>query len=315
MSTLGLTTTVTTQAVPAESKGHKTRVAISAMAAIGFSAYILYYGLGYYLTSAMDRPYHPKHALLKPGGLIGLSLGIFGVFLFLLIFIYPLRKRWQWLGRMGNSRHWLDFHIVMGLTGPVVIAFHASFKFSGIAGMAYWIMFAVAISGIVGRYVFAQIPRSMNSTEFSLSELKQRQETLTNELSAQRVVRPGDLAILFRLPSAKYVERESSLRALGALLWIDFLRPFRVARVRRKTLGFFGTLFSLAGFLPSRNYKVERIIVVARDQARLSKKMLFLTKSQKILHLWHVVHRPFSYSFAVLAVVHIVIAVMFGLMR
>jgi hypothetical protein len=315
MSTLGLTTTVTTQSVAAESNGHKLRVAICALAAIGFTGFILYYGLDYYLTSAMDRPYHPKHALLRPGGLVGLSLGVFGVFLFLLIFIYPLRKRWQWLGRIGNSRHWLDFHIVLGLTAPVVIAFHASFKFSGIAGMAFWIMFAVALSGIIGRYVYAQIPRSMNSAEFSLQELKQRQESLTAELSAQRVVRPGDLAILFRLPSAKYVERESLLRALCALLWIDFLRPFRVARVRRKSLGFFGTVFSLAGLLSSRNYKVEHIIAVARDQARLSKKLLFLAKSQKILHLWHVVHRPFSYSFAVLALAHIVIAVMFGLMR
>lgn len=314
MSTLGLTQ-VAAQAQPAEGKGHKFRVALLALAAVALTAGMLYYGLDYYLTSPMDRPYHPRHAMLRPGGLIGLSLGVFGVFLFLLIFIYPLRKRWKWLGQIGNSRHWLDFHIVLGLTGPVVIAFHASFKFSGVAGMAYWIMFAVALSGIIGRYVYAQVPRSMNSTEFSLQELKQRQDRLTAELAAQRVVRPGDLAILFRLPAAKYVERESLLRALCALLWIDFKRPFRVARVRRGALGFFGTVFSLFGLLSSRNYKVEHIISVAREQARLSKKLLFLTKSQQILHLWHVIHRPFSYSFAVLALVHIAIASLFGLLR
>ncbi|MBZ5531260.1 MAG: hypothetical protein LAO20_07505 [Acidobacteriia bacterium] len=314
MSTLGLTTTATISS-PEASKGHKLRVALCALAAMAVTAAILYYGMGYYLSSPMDRPYHPRHAMLRPGGLIGLSLGVFGVFLFLLIFIYPLRKRWKWLGKIGNSRHWLDFHIVLGLTAPVVIALHASFKFSGIAGMAYWIMFAVALSGIAGRYIYAQIPRSMNSAEVNLQELKQRQESLTAQLSAQNVVRPNDLAVLFRLPSPKYVERESLLRALGALLWIDFKRPFRVARVRRRALGFFGKVVTLAGFVSSRNYKLEHIIAVARDQARLSKKLLFLAKSQRILHLWHVVHRPFSYSFAVLALVHIAIASLFGLMR
>lgn len=314
MSTLGLTQ-VATQTQSLEDKGHKFRVALLVLAAVAVTAAILYYGADYYLTSPMDRPYHPRHAMLRPGGLIGLSLGVFGVFLFLLIFMYPLRKRWKWMGKIGNSRHWLDFHIVLGLTGPVVIAFHASFKFGGVAGMAYWIMFAVALSGIVGRYVYAQIPRSMNSTDVSLQELKQRQERLTSELAAQRVVRPGDLAILFRLPAANYVERESLLRALCALLLIDLKRPFRVARVRRGALGFFGKVFSLFGLLSSRNYKVEHIISVAREQARLSKKLLFLTKSQKILHLWHVIHRPFSYSFAVLALVHIAIASLFGLMR
>jgi len=314
MSTLGLTQ-VTAQPLPHEGKGHKFRVALLTLAAGATTAGILYYGLDYYLTPAMDRPYHPRHAMLRPGGLVGLSLGVFGVLLFLLIFMYPLRKRWKWMGKIGNSRHWLDFHIVLGLTGPVVIAFHASFKFGGVAGMAYWIMFAVAISGLVGRYVYAQIPRSMNSTDVSLQELKQRQDRLTSELAAQRVVRPGDLAILFRLPSARYVEQESLLRALCALLWIDVKRPFRVARVRRGALRFGGKLFSLFGLFSSRNYKVEHIISVAREQARLSKKMLFLTKSQKILHLWHVIHRPFSYSFAVLALVHIAIASLFGLMR
>lgn len=314
MSTLGLTQ-VAAQTQPEEGKGHKFRVALLTLAAMAFTAGILYYGLDYYLTSPMDRPYHPRHAMLRPGGLVGLSLGVFGVLLFLLIFMYPLRKHWKWMGKIGNSRHWLDFHIVLGLTGPVVIAFHASFKFGGVAGMAYWIMFAVALSGIIGRYVYAQVPRSMNSTEFSLQELKQRQDKLTAELAAQRVVRPGDLAILFRLPAAKYVERESLLRALCALLLIDLKRPFRVARVRRGALGFFGKVFSLFGVLSSRNHKVEHIISVAREQARLSKKLLFLAKSQQILHLWHVVHRPFSYSFAVLALVHIAIASLFGLLR
>jgi hypothetical protein len=107
------------------------------------------------------------------------------------------------------------------------------------------------------------------------------------------------------------VAHESALRAFCALLWIDFKRPFRVARLRRHSLRFLDKLLTLGGVLSSRHRELERTIAVARDQARLSKKLLFLTKSQQILHLWHVIHRPFSYSFAVLALAHITIALLF----
>ena len=43
----------------------------------------------------------------------------------------------------------------------------------------------------------------------------------------------------------------------------------------------------------------------AAQEAALSKRVLFLSRSQKVFHLWHVVHKPFSYAFAVLALLHI----------
>jgi hypothetical protein len=312
MSTLSILNAVSTPAKEPSGKAHRRLITIGAIMAILGTATLLYYGLGYYLTGAADRPYHPRHAMLRPTGTIGLSLGLVGVFLFLLIFLYPLRKHWPWLGRIGNSRHWFNFHILIGVTAPVVIAFHASFKFRGMAGMAYWIMFAVALSGFVGRYVYAQIPRSRNSTELSLKEVRELQENLMQRLAGQRMVRPADLARLFRLPAAVYVERESMIRAFFALLWIDFKRPFLVARLRRRALGLGDNLLTLGGLLSSRNRELERIVALAREGARLSKRLVFLRKSQQILHLWHVIHRPFSYTFAVLAITHVAIAVLFG---
>ena len=50
---------------------------------------------------------------------------------------------------------------------------------------------------------------------------------------------------------------------------------------------------------------VEKAIRAAAEEAALSKRVLFLSRSQKVFHLWHVVHKPFSYTFAVLALIHI----------
>jgi hypothetical protein len=93
---------------------------------------------------------------------------------------------------------------------------------------------------------------------------------------------------------------------------LDLARPFRVAALRRRVLGFAGVLLSLGGVLPSGNGELESVIGTARRQAALSKRMIFLSRTRQVFQLWHVVHRPFSYAFVVLAMLHIATAMLFG---
>ncbi|MBI3483743.1 MAG: hypothetical protein HY012_01125, partial [Acidobacteria bacterium] len=173
---------------------HHVRMVTLILLAVALLLSIAVYGLDYYALNTMDRPYSLKHKLLKPSGSIGLPLGVVGFFLFLGLFLYPLRKRWAWLGKQGNSRHWLDAHVLLGCSAPVVVALHASFKFHGIAGVAFWIMTAVALSGIVGRYLYTQIPRNLSAAELSLQEARQMQEHLTKALESQRLFSKAELS-------------------------------------------------------------------------------------------------------------------------
>jgi hypothetical protein len=204
--------------------------------------------------------------------------------------------------------------VLLGLTAPLVIAFHASFKFRGIAGMAFWIMAAVALSGVVGRYLYAQIPRSLSTAELSMKESQELQEKLTRQLAVQRLISPEQLRPLFRLPSPQRVNALPALVALVYMLILDLARPFHVARLRQRALGWGGAFSTLGGLLPSSHAEVEGVIHIAREQAALSKRILFLSRSQQVFHLWHVVHRPFSYSFAVLACVHVGVVLLLGYM-
>ncbi|MSO23288.1 MAG: hypothetical protein EXQ58_08565 [Acidobacteria bacterium] len=274
---------------------------------------ILLYGLDYYSTMDFHhRVYHPRHSDLRPTGRIGLRLGMLGGFLFCGLFLYPIRKRWAWLGRLGKTRHWLDFHVLLGITAPIIITFHSSLKFRGLAGIAYWIMIVVALSGFVGRYFYAQLPRSLNAAELSLKEMQDISQTLWQELEGQKLFAWLQLAPLFELPTREEVERMSLGRALLSMLLLDLRRPFLVSALRRRAISAKAMLFSLGGFLPSQNPKLEAAIEMARRQAWIMAKVSFLSKTQQVFHLWHVVHRPFSYSFAVLMVVHIVVAIMLG---
>ncbi len=306
--------TIATAVLPAvdRERPHRWRLCAFYLLAITLVLAVAIYGLDYYTLDAAHRPLSAKHAALKPSGAIGLKLGIFGLLLFCAIFLYPLRKRWKWLAQQGSSKHWLDFHVLMGLTAPFIIAFHSSFKFHGLAGVAFWIMTAVALSGVIGRYVYAQIPRRMSSAEVSMSELEQQHSALAQRLAAQRVLPTADLRSLLHLPSAVLVARMPLLVAVGYMIVLDMARPFRVARLRRHAIGFAEKLTTFGGLLRTRHLELELAIDAARDQASLSKRILFLSRAQRVFHLWHVIHRPFSYSFAVLAVIHIAVVTMMG---
>jgi len=293
-------------------KGHRTRLFLAWMLALSVVLVIAGYGYDYYLLSATQRPFSPKHEILRPSGTIGIRLGMLGVLMFFLIYLYPLRKKWGWLGRQGNSRHWLDFHIVLGTTAPIVIAFHSSFKFGNIAGMAFWSMLMVTLSGFIGRYLYAQIPRNLNAAELSIKEIRDKEAALKKELAEQRATFGFAADALYQLPSAAEVAKTPAVASLISMVLIDFRRPFRTSWIRLRQAGFAAWLFSLFGFLPTRNPGLERALRIAKTEAKLSKSIAFLSRTQRIFQLWHVIHRPFSYAFAILAIIHITLALYMG---
>lgn len=300
------------QSRKAGERTHKVLVWIFGSISLLICSALTAYGYDYYLMAADQRPYSDKHELLRPSGEIGLNLGIFGTVLFVIIFMYALRKFIPFLNRLGNARHWMDFHVICGMLAPMIIAFHASFKFNNIAGVAFWIMLAVALSGVIGRYLYSQIPRSLNAAALNYHELEAGEDDMADALTKQSLFDPMYLQKFFAMPSAEHVRKTPTVFILIEMLFLDIERPFKIAKLRRKELGFGTTLLSLGGLLSFGSPELENVIRLVRAKASLSKRILFLDRTQKIFHLWHVVHRPFSYAFVVLAVIHIVNAVRLG---
>lgn len=295
-------------------RGHRIRLLIAAsISALSLLAPAIY-GAIYYLLPIEERPFSDKHDLLKPSGAIGLKLGIAGTVLFFIIFLYALRKIIPWLGRMGSTRHWMDFHVIAGVTAPFLIAFHASFKFQGIAGVAFWIMLSVALSGIVGRYLYSQIPRSLTAAELSLNELESSEQELTEALSSQSIYSAQQLSRILAVPSGDSIRRIGPLLAIGAMILLDLKLPFQVAALRRASSKLSGALLSAGGIFSTSNAEVERVVRLVRKKASLSRRLIFLDHTHRVFHLWHVIHRPFSYAFAVLAIMHIFVVMGLGFM-
>jgi len=292
---------------------HRRRLAVCALLVLAVVLITLLYGFDYYRMSGGDRLFSEKHKQLGPSGTIGLKLGMLGVGLFGCLYAYPVRKRWRWLQRFGKTKHWLDFHILLGISVPLIITLHSSFKFQGIAGVAYWLMMAVMLSGFVGRYIYGQIPKSFNETALTLDEIEKLSASLSADLDKQTLLAPAELNRVLRMPDAFQVERMSLVGALTAMVWRDVTLPFRTSRLRRAAITSFSeNCRTLFGFRSSGNYELENAIRLVKRQGRLNAKLVFLGRANQMFQLWHVVHRPFSYSFAVLACLHITLVVLMG---
>lgn len=291
---------------------HSVAVASLACGLLAIFLYFLAVGLRYYVLPLDDRPFHPLHRLLRPAGRVGIGFGVFSTVLLAAIYVYPLRKRWEWLRKIGTTRHWLDFHIVMGLAAPLLVSLHSAFKFRGLAGMAYWIMLAVVASGIVGRYLYAQIPRSRKDAELSLAELQRMNTQFGLDLRSQHLIAPD-----VWLPLVTPIRREDALKmplgkAWGRMLVLDLARPFRMAALRRQALSPWECVATLGGLLASSHPDLERVVDLARRQSWLTAKICFLDRAGQIFKMWHVVHRPFSYALLLLLAIHIGMALWMG---
>jgi hypothetical protein len=298
--------------LPGESL-HRLEIWLLTLVTTALILWVTVKGFPYYILSLDQKPFSPLHAEFRSSGTIGLRIGILSVVMFAILFLYPLRKRWRWLASIGSTRRWLNFHVFFGIATPIVVTFHTGFRFHGVAGLAYWTMMAVALSGFVGRYVYAKIPRSISAVELSMGEMQAQSAELAARLNENTVFSMEDFGPLLNVPDTKEVRSMGLLRTLWTMIRLDVARPFQVSRLRRRVLHGTERITTLGGLLPSRHEDMETIVSNVRRQSRLRVTVAFLDRTERLFHLWHVVHRPFSISFVALLVVHVGVVLSVGL--
>jgi hypothetical protein len=177
------------------------RIFIGTLVAIVFIAiiWLINNGLSYYRTAMEERVYHEEHLILKPSGTLGHAFGIAGsLFMIIGMASYMARKRYRFLSRMGLLKHWLEFHIFLCTLGPILVLFHTSYKFGGLVAISFWSMVAVFTSGIIGRFIYIQIPRTVDGRELSNNEVKGMMSDEDEISLNRRIERLDTMRNLFR---------------------------------------------------------------------------------------------------------------------
>lgn len=116
------------------------------------------------------------------GSAPGHLLGIAGTILILMTLIYPFRKR---VLKKKGKQNPLNSHVTYGLIGPSLVVIHSAHKFSSLVGILVFIsLVLVVLSGIVGRYLFKKVNRSLREQKRDHRVLQDRIESRKNEMIA-----------------------------------------------------------------------------------------------------------------------------------
>ena len=262
-------------------------------------------GAPYYLEPMAARVRHPWHTWLKPSGYIGQSAGLLALVLFLFLWLYPLRKKFRWLAFTGAMSRWMNAHVLAALALPLLVAVHAAWRFGGVIGLGFWSMMVVWLSGIVGRYLYARIPRGRAGVELTREEIVRRRTSLLDQIAQQTgIARPTLEQILAPAPTAGRLGVWGTFRRMIA---DDFARRAAERRLRR--------LWEASG--PRRRSGdravIRAVLRLARQEVSLGQQMRMLDATQAVFRYWHVFHRPVAIAALFAVLVHVAVVVGLGM--
>ncbi len=262
--------------------------------------FLVYYGYGYYRLPLEERFFYQGHNLLKPGGSWGHGFGIIGsVFMILGIILYMVRKRSRFLSRFGLLKHWLEFHIFLCTLGPVLILFHTSFKFGGLVAVSFWSMVAVFLSGVIGRFIYIQIPRTIEGRELSLTEVRDLKSNISTILSESYRLDEESFKIIVDSTKKKVELFQSNI-------FVKFIKKY-LADLR--------TISKVKAVCKRNNLlraDRKRIVNLVKNDITLNRRIDSLVAMQSLFKYWHVAHLPFAIVMLIIMVIHVAVTIVLG---
>jgi len=279
---------------------HKIYIGFLISISIVTTGYLAYHGYTYYSLNLESRFFHQNHQTLKSSGILGHGLGIIGSLMMLVgVSSYMIRKRIQRFSRIGLLKHWLEFHIFLCSLGPILVLYHTAFKFGGLVAVSFWSMVAVVISGIIGRYIYLQIPHNIEGQEMNLNEINQVKEDLNNRMVTFYKIEPS---VMEEILNAVKMRPDRSGKSM-------IQRSMQKYKFERETIKKVRTILRQHQVKGVSYKEVVRLVIY---EIRLNRKIDRLITMQTLFGYWHVAHLPFALLMLIIMLVHIGITVTFG---
>jgi hypothetical protein len=160
-------------------------------------------------------------------------------------------------------------------------------------------MVIVFLSGIIGRFIYIQIPRTIEGRELSLKEIREMKTDIgeyirnSNKLSGESYDKVIGYISKTNTPDAE--------RSLG-----------------RYIKGYFNdrkTIRKIKNILKNNNLsklEINKTTALVQKDFSLNRKIERLVTMQKLFNYWHVAHLPFALVMLVIMVIHVSITIVFG---
>jgi hypothetical protein len=236
---------------------------------------------------------------------LGYALGIGGAGAMLALLLYPIRKRLGLRG-LGSVKAWFRTHIMLGVVGPTLVLFHANFGTGSFNdNVALYSMLVVALSGFMGRHLYARIHHGLYGRKATLEELRVSLEDNRRHIAS---------CIVEALDSKLLAVEEEVLRPPRNVV-ASALLPLWLA-VKTRWQGFALRRFARR----SLRRRAASSRLVAEHRARLEKTVcrhisnrLQAVRSvaefrfyERLFSLWHTIHYPLFLVLVVATTLHVV---------
>lgn len=235
-------------------------------------------------------------------------MGVAGGSFMLLLLSYPMRKHLRFMHGWGRAKIWFVVHMVLGISGPLLILLHSNFEIGSLnAGVAFYSMVLVAVSGVVGRFLYLHVHRNLSGERESLAQLKATLDADNTAASRLDLV-PNvfDRCRQFEL----YALERRKLGAAGILHVMIVVRVRRWqtslacrAELRRRLV----MAAHANGWSRRRmNQRLKGARKIIDNYLLTAQRVAMFGAWEKLFRLWHVIHIPFVYILVLSAIAHVV---------
>ncbi len=252
-----------------------------------------------------------RTGLYTAGSDAGYWMGVAGGVMMVLLFAYPLRKRWAALARFGKAKIWFVVHMVLGVGGPLLILAHSTFRVGSVnAAVALFSMLLVSASGVAGRFLYLRIHRGLGGERHTLRSLRESLGLADGSAQALLLMAPQTskrlLAFEQRFAATNPGVRLGLVQVIG-LSWTG-------RRLRRQCCaevdGHLDEMTTLVGregwSTADQQARTAQAKQAVSDFVHAVMSVAQFSLVDRLFSLWHVVHIPFVYVMVLCAIAHVV---------
>ena len=167
-----------------------------------------------------------------------------------------------------------------------------------------WILIGIIIvvlSGIIGRFIYIQIPHSISGQELSMNDLKSMTLELDNKLRKESFFNSG---LLMEIDNAFNPVLYTNISLVSGLTYI-VKAHFKLTSILKK-------LKSELKFSGFDKYHVREILKTTKSKLIISRRIGLLRTMQNIFRYWHIFHLPFAIVMFVIMIIHVGVTIIFG---
>ncbi|MFQ5469525.1 MAG: hypothetical protein ACE5EH_04370 [Gammaproteobacteria bacterium] len=238
---------------------------------------------------------------------LGYALGIIGGSFMLILLLYPARKKFRFMRRLGPVKYWFRTHMMLGILGPLAIIYHCNYQLGSLnSNVALGCMLLVSSSGLIGRYFYTKIHFGLYGRKATLKDLRQDTEVVKGRLETAFSYAPHLHDKLEAIESKALIPASGLLHSAAHLFALGFSSRWTHA--------------SLMRFLKRAMKKEEQKSQWSRKERRLHykeahtyladyfdivRKVAEFKFYERLFALWHVLHFPLFLMMVVSGIVHV----------